>query len=98
MPELRIEREHRLTPDEALAMAQRWVQEAERDWGLSCQGPQPLDEGPTWTFERPGVSGQLQLQPQRFVLQLQLGFLLSAYASRMERHIRDNLDALLGPA
>jgi putative polyhydroxyalkanoate system protein len=97
MAELHIERTHGLSPQAALDLAQRWVDQAHKDWGLQCR-PGPMDASdPTpqaqrWCFERTGVSGQLHVDAQCFQLELKLGFLLSAYRDRIRAQIESNLD------
>ena len=88
MPELNIERQHTLGLAGARAVAERWREQAEQEWGMAC----------TMRFERSGVSGELTLSDNRFDLHLKLGFLLGAYSGKIEEKIRSNLDALLGPA
>jgi putative polyhydroxyalkanoate system protein len=96
MPELRIDRTHRLGLDAARIVAQRWTQEAESEWGMSCRA-EPGESQDRVYFERSGVSGCLTVSASRFDLQLKLGFLLGAYSRQIEQKIRANLDELLGP-
>jgi putative polyhydroxyalkanoate system protein len=96
MPELKIEREHTLGLAAARAVAERWREQAEQEWGMACA----CESGQThdrMRFERSGVSGELILTASRFDLRLKLGFLLGAYSGKIEEKIRSNLDALLGP-
>ena len=96
MPELRIDRSHRLGLEAARSVAQRWTREAETEWGMHCRA-EPGDNEDQVFFERSGVSGCLTVSSDRFDLQLKLGFLLGAYSRQIEQKIRANLDALLGP-
>jgi putative polyhydroxyalkanoate system protein len=96
MPELKIEREHTLGLDGARLVAERWREQAEQDWGMTCES----DSGETedrMRFARSGVSGELTVTETRFDLQIKLGFLLGAYSGKIEEKIKANLDALLGP-
>jgi putative polyhydroxyalkanoate system protein len=96
MPELKIEREHTLGLAGARAVAERWREQAEQDWGMACA----FESGETedrMRFERSGVSGELRVSEARFDLQIQLGFLLGAYSGKIEEKIQANLDELLGP-
>jgi putative polyhydroxyalkanoate system protein len=96
MPELKIEREHTLGLAGARAVAERWREQAEQDWGMACA----FESGETedrMRFERSGVSGELRVSEARFDLQIQLGFLLGAYSGKIEEKIQSNLDELLGP-
>lgn len=97
MPELKIERQHTLGMTGARAVAERWREQAEQDWGMVCEC-QPGETEDRMRFERSGVSGELTVSEARFDLQIQLGFLLGAYSGKIEEKIRSNLDELLGPA
>ncbi|MFY9184294.1 MAG: polyhydroxyalkanoic acid system family protein [Limnohabitans sp.] len=96
MPELKIEREHTLGLAGARAVADRWREQAEQDWGMACVY-EPGEAQDRMRFERSGVSGELRVRDTRFDLQLKLGFLLGAYSGKIEAKIRANLDELLGP-
>lgn len=96
MPELKIEREHTLGLTGARAVAQRWREQAEQEWGMACES-EPGETEDRLRFERSGVRGELTVSEARFDLQIQLGFLLGAYRSKIEEKIQANLDALLGP-
>ncbi len=96
MPELKIEREHTLGLAGARAVADRWREQAEQDWGMACVF-EPGEAQDRMRFERSGVSGELRVNDTRFDLQLKLGFLLGAYSGKIEAKIRANLDELLGP-
>lgn len=96
MPELKIEREHSLGLDGARLVAERWREQAEQDWGMSCASESGEAED-RMRFARSGVSGELTVTDTRFDLQIKLGFLLGAYSGKIEEKINANLDALLGP-
>ena len=96
MPELKIEREHTLGLAGARAVAERWREQAEQEWGMTCESETGQHED-RMRFARSGVSGELSVTDTRFDLQLKLGFLLGAYSGKIEEKIRANLDALLGP-
>ena len=97
MPELNIERTHTLGLAGARAVAERWREQAEQEWGMACEC-EPGEATDRMRFERSGVSGELTVTDTRFDLQLKLGFLLGAYSGKIEEKIRTNLDELLGPA
>ena len=97
MSELKIVREHALGLEGARAVARRWREQAETEWGMQCESPQEGDAD-RLAFSRTGVSGVLTVSENRFELDLKLGFLLGAYSTRIEQQIRQNLDELLGPA
>ncbi len=96
MPDLKIERAHTLGLDGARAVAERWREQAEQEWGMACtvQAGEAQDQ---MTFSRSGVSGSLTVTDDRFDMHLKLGFLLGAYSGKIEEKIRSNLDELLGP-
>jgi putative polyhydroxyalkanoate system protein len=96
MPELKIEREHTLGLDGARWVAERWREQAEQDWGMTCASV-PGEDLDRMRFERSGVSGELSVSATRFDLQIKLGFLLGAYSGKIEEKIQANLDELLGP-
>jgi putative polyhydroxyalkanoate system protein len=97
MPELKIERTHTLGLSGARAVAERWREQAEQEWGMTCAS-EPGEAEDRMRFARSGVSGELVVTENRFDLQLKLGFLLGAYSGKIEEKIQANLDALLGPA
>ncbi len=95
MGRLSIARAHGLGWLDARALAQAWVAAGEARWGLQCQrflgdGHERID------FQGPGLQGCLWVRPQRFELELELGFLLNAYRSRIEAEIRHQLDLAVG--
>ncbi|WP_416546715.1 polyhydroxyalkanoic acid system family protein [Limnohabitans sp. DCL3] len=96
MPELKIEREHTLGMDGARMLAQRWREQAEQDWGMTCTS-EPGETADRMRFERSGVSGALTVTDVRFDLHIKLGFLLGAYSGKIAEKINANLDELLGP-
>lgn len=96
MPALNITRTHTLGLAGARAVAERWREQAEQEWGMACQS-EPGETEDRMHFARSGVSGELCVTDTRFDLQLKLGFLLGAYSGKIEEKIRANLDALLGP-
>ena len=96
MPDLKIERAHTLGMAGARAVAERWREQAEQDWGMAC-AVQTGEAQDQMSFSRSGVSGQLTVTADRFDMHLKLGFLLGAYSGKIEEKIRSNLDELLGP-
>ncbi len=97
MPELNIERTHTLGLAGARVVAERWREQAEREWGMACEF-EPGESEDRMRFARSGVSGELRVTDSQFDLKLKLGFLLGAYSGKIEEKITANLDALLGPA
>ena len=101
MPTLHITRQHTLSLDKARAIAQQWVLDAERDFGMETSLVKGTDNDQTaerWNFKRTGVTGSLVTSAQSFELHLHLGFLLGAFQDKIKQEIERNLDQLLGPA
>lgn len=97
MAEIHILRTHALGRDAALRLACDWQAQAERDWGLRCTARE--DEAQhRIAFERPGLQGHLLASAETFELRLTLGFLLSAYRSRIEAELQRQLDERLAAA
>jgi putative polyhydroxyalkanoate system protein len=66
---------HDLTPPAARAAAQRVVDRLSGELGLQCNW-----EGNVLHFERSGVKGALTLGEREAALQMELGFLMGAFA------------------
>ena len=94
MPDIHIERRHRLGIAGAREVARQWVQQAEQDFGLACT----YTEGKTCDlaqFTRAGIDGTLEVTADTFTLEATLGFLFSSFSEQIEQKITRNLDALL---
>lgn len=94
MPDIHIEREHKLGLPEARKLAFRWAELAEEKFDMECS----YEEGKSSdlvTFSRSGVNGELKVFPESFVLHARLGFLLGVFKERIETEIVKNLDELL---
>lgn len=94
MAEIRITREHGLGLAEARRLALRWAEVAEQKLAMECTYEQG-DEADLVSFQRPGASGQLAVEPGLFRLHAKLGILLGVFRSRIEWEIVRNLDNLL---
>ena len=68
MPELNIERQHTLGLAGARAVAERWREQAEQEWGMACESV-PGESEDRMRFARSGVSGELVVTERRFDLQ-----------------------------
>lgn len=94
MPDIHIHRAHALGLTKARKVALQWAEEAEKNFDMECT----ILEGETCDtveFTRAGVSGELQVEAHQFTLDAKLGFLLGAFAKKIEGEIENNLDALL---
>ena len=93
MADLHIQRAHRMPLKKARDAANDFAKRLNEKFELQSEW-----DGDTLHFERSGVSGTLALSKSDVTIDLKLGFLLSAFAGKMEGHIRDNLDQLFGRA
>ncbi len=94
MPDIHIEREHKLGLAEARKLAFRWAELAEQKFEMECS----YEEGGTAdlvSFNRSGANGELKVTADRFELHARLGFLLGVFKERIETEIVNNLDQLL---
>ena len=94
MAQILIEREHPMGLAQARLTAAQWVKEAQEKLDLSCELISGSDSDEV-RFSRSGLSGTLEVTGERFRLQAQLGFLLSAFKERIESEIQKNLDELI---
>jgi putative polyhydroxyalkanoate system protein len=94
VPDIHIEREHKLGLAKARELAFQWAEQSEKKLDMECT----YEEGKTSdlvSFTRSGVNGELRVTKDRFELHARLGFLLGAFKDRIETEIVKNLDALL---
>lgn len=89
MADIQLHRIHHLGMDGARAAAERMAGELGRKFGLKGTW-----EGNTLRFDRPGVSGLLQITDKDLSLSVSLGFLLKAMKSSIESAVVQELDAL----
>jgi putative polyhydroxyalkanoate system protein len=89
MADIEIHRAHGL----GLAAARRAAEQMAADLGrkFDVRGSW---QGDTLRFERPGVSGFVQLTEKDLTLSISLGFLLKAMKASIEKLIHQELDAL----
>jgi putative polyhydroxyalkanoate system protein len=94
LSDLYILRQHTLSLPLARTLACQWVKQAEQEFGMTCT----YTEGPTGdqvNFVRSGVEGSLMVTQEQFELRARLGFLLSAFKTKIEAQVAQNLDQLL---
>lgn len=94
MPDIRIQRDHSLGLARAREVAWKWAEEVEKKFEMECTVIEG-EESDTVEFTRSGVNGELQVHADSFELTAKLGFLLGAFAKKIEGEIEKNLDALL---
>ena len=94
MADIHIHRAHSLGLAKARKMAWKWAEAVEEKFALECT----VVEGKTSDvveFTRAGVQGRLVVEAAAFDLTAKLGFLVGAFAGRIESEIEAQLDALL---
>lgn len=87
MSNIKLKRKHSLNLDEARAAAERVAEELDKAYGLTSRW-----EGDALRFTRSGVEGTLKVTKKEVVLDAKLGFLLSAFKTKIEGHINDDFD------
>lgn len=91
MAEIQIQRAHAMPAKKARDAANNFAKRLDDKFDLEHEW-----KGDTLHFSRSGVSGTLALTKNAVTIDVKLGFLLSAFAGKMEGHINDNLDQLFG--
>jgi putative polyhydroxyalkanoate system protein len=94
LPDIRIQRPHRLGLPKAREVAWKWAEEVEQKFGMACTVIEGEDSD-TVEFTRSGVRGNLLVAADRFELNAKLGLLLGAFSRSIETEIEKNLDDLL---
>jgi putative polyhydroxyalkanoate system protein len=97
MADIHIHRDHSLGLANARKMAWKWAEAVEEKFAMECtvvegEGSDVVE------FRRAGVDGRLVVEADAFDLTAKLGFLLGAFAGRIESEIEAQLDKLLPPA
>lgn len=91
MADIDIRHKHALPPEEAHALAENVA--------LAVNDTFPIDyhwEGKSLHFQRPGVTGQIELCESEIRIQVHLGFLLRPMKYRFEQAIHRYLRDLFG--
>ena len=91
MAALVFERPHALGLETARAVADRLAQEMRDDYGVQSHW-----DGNDLVFSRTGLSGVLRVNPESVRLDAQLGFLFSAYKTRIEESMSANFARYFG--
>jgi putative polyhydroxyalkanoate system protein len=89
MADIEVRRVHGLGLRAARAAADRMVEHLGKKFDLKGHW-----DGDTLNFERPGVSGSLDVDDKDVRLRITLGFLLKAMKGSIERAVHGELDAL----
>lgn len=95
MSSIHIQRDHGMELTAARQIAHAWAEQAISEFGMECRYETGADEDMLY-FSRPGVTGLLRVDTQRFEMTAQLGFLFSAFKDRIEAKIHQQMDELLG--
>ena len=93
MPAISIKRRHKLDHKKAKAAAEKIARDLNKRFGLTYEW-----EGDNIAFERPGLSGSLQVGKTDVRLDVELSFVLFALKGPIEQQINKELDALFGKA
>lgn len=94
MADIHIHRAHSLGLAKARKMAWKWAEAAEQKFAMECT----VIEGKSSDvveFTRAGVQGRLLVEANAFDLTAKLGFLVGAFANRIEAEITAQIDDLL---
>ena len=91
MPSISVHRAHRLSHDKARAAAEKVAAHLQERFDLAYAW-----DGDVLEFERPGVTGQMEVGESDIHLKVELGFMLGMFATSIEREIHKNLDEALG--
>lgn len=91
MADIHIVQEHSLTPKKAREAAQKVADKMAEEYELECEW-----EGDVLHFGRSGVEGSLTLEKKRAEMHLKLGFLFSAFSSRIEEKVAENMQKVFG--
>ncbi len=90
MSDISLTRTHSLGLQGARTAAEKMVVRLQSQFGLSGKW-----EGDTLHVNRPGVKGRLTVTATEMMLEITLGFLLSAMKSSIERAVQEEIDNAL---
>ena len=93
MPTIKIARKHSLTHKKARDVAETIAKDLQKRFELEYEW-----DGDEVEFERPGVSGRLAVAKDTFLLDVNLGWLLTPLKPAFEKEINAQFDKLVGKA
>ena len=93
MPTITIARKHTLPQKKAKDVADKIAKDLHKRFELAYEW-----DGDCVEFERPGVTGQMQVSKDQIKLDVNLGWLLTPLKPHIEREINAQLDKLLKEA
>ena len=91
MADIDIVQAHSLTHGKARAAAQKVADTLAREYALECAW-----DGDVLRFERSGVQGSLTLGKQQAQMHIELGFLFSAFSSKIESKVAQDMRQVFG--
>lgn len=94
MSDIHIHRNHQLGLARARKVAWRWAENAENSYDVECTVLEG-ETSDTVEFKRSGFSGTMNVAADHFTLDVKLGFLLKAFAGKIESEATKELDAAL---
>lgn len=86
MADISIRQSHQLTAGKARAAAEKVADEMTSEFEMEC-----VWVGDVLSFKRSGVSGTLALLGQEAQLDITLGFMLKAFAGKIEEKVSENM-------
>jgi putative polyhydroxyalkanoate system protein len=89
MPDITLVENHTLSPDDARAVAQKVADQMAADYEMTYAW-----EGEVLAFRRSGFSGTLALGEGRVQLDLDLGFMLKGFKTKIEQQVGANMRKL----
>ena len=91
MATISIIQKHQLSSNNARSAAQEVAKQLAEDYDIVSEW-----EGNVMSFKRNGVSGTLVLREKEAHLDIMLGFLLSAFAPRIEEQVAKKMKKVFG--
>jgi len=93
VPDIQIERAHRLGLPAARQHARAWANQARAKFGVECRYEEGADSD-LLHFSGNGIDGQLRVEATRLQLQAELGFLAAMFQEQIEAKLRAQFDAM----
>jgi putative polyhydroxyalkanoate system protein len=93
MPKLNIEQSHKMPADEARKCLDSLSKDLADKYGLTCKWLSDTEA----KVERTGATGNIKIEPQRVLVNLDLSFALTPLKGTIESRIREELSRLFAP-
>lgn len=90
MSTIKVTRHHQLNHEQAVAAADDLARSLAKEYHVECEW-----HGDVMRFHRRGAKGEMRVEPSSIHVEMELGFLLSAFRDRIEQEIHRHLDGLL---